>query len=66
MRPKSTYTKYKHNNLRNRLATLQKTYAISETARQILQSELEATALHWFLEAGGTEAEFDKLFNSEK
>lgn len=64
MRPKQTFTRYHHHNIRNRLAALQMKYAINDTARQIIQSEIEAASLYWFLRGGGTEEEFDKLFNN--
>ena len=65
MRTLNTFTRYKFNNIRNRLATLQLKYNLPDPARQIIQNEIEAAALHWFLEAGGTEAEFETKFNAK-
>lgn len=65
MRSLNTFTRYKFNNIRNRLATLQLKYNLPDPARQIIQNEIEAAALHWFLEAGGTEIDFETKFNAK-
>ena len=56
-------TKYARKNISGRLRELSNKYGVPDTARQILQNEFEATALHWFVQAGGTADEFEKLFN---
>ena len=65
MRTLNTFTRYKFNNIRNRLADLQLKYNLPDPARQIIQNEIEAAALHWYLEAGGTESEFESKFNAK-
>lgn len=66
MRHPNTFTSYLHRNIRNRLADLQIRFGIADPARQIIQNEIEATALHWFLRGGGSEEDFEKQFNSMK
>jgi hypothetical protein len=44
MRTLNTFTRYKFNNIRNRLATLQLKYNLPDPARQIIQNEIEAAA----------------------
>ena len=56
-------TRFRHANIRNRLADLQAKYGLSDALRQILHNEIEATAKHWFGRAGGKEGKFEKLFN---
>ena len=56
-------TRFRHANIRNRLADLQAKYGLSDTLRQMLHNEIEATAKHWFGRAGGKESKFEKLFN---
>lgn len=56
-------TKFNNGNIRNRLAALQAKYGLSDTLRQMLHNEFEATAKHWWEKAGGKEEDFEKLFN---
>lgn len=56
-------TQFKNSNIRNRLAALQAKYGLSDTLRQMLHNEFEATAKHWWERAGGKEGKFEKLFN---
>ena len=56
-------TRFRHANIRSRLADLQAKYGLSDALRQILHNEFEATAKYWFERAGGKEEDFEKLFN---
>jgi len=66
MRSLNTFTRYKFNNIRNRLATLQLKYNLPDPARQIIQNEIEAAARFWFVEGGGCAEDFETKFNTEK
>jgi hypothetical protein len=55
-------TRFARKNITARMRQLTKT-GVPDTTRQILQNEFEATALHWFVQAGGTVDEFEKLFH---
>lgn len=63
MRPAQTPRAFKNSQIRDRLADLQKRLLLSDTARQIIHNEIEAAALYWFIQAGGVESDFEKLFN---
>lgn len=56
-------TRFRHANIRNRLADLQAKYGLSDAVRQILHNEIEKTARYWYLAGGGKEEDFEKLFN---
>ena len=63
MRPAQTLRAFKNNQIRDRLADLQKRLLFSETARQILHNEIESAAKFWFIQGGGVESDFEELFN---
>ena len=65
MRPAQTLRAFKNNQIRDRLADLQKRLPLSDTARQILHNEIESAAKFWFIQGGGVEGDFEKLFNGE-
>lgn len=56
-------TRHRRKNISARLREMVKKHGLPDTTRQILQNEFEATALYWFIEAGGTPEDFEKLFN---
>lgn len=56
-------TRHRRKNISARLRELGKKNGLPDTTRQILQNEFEATALYWFLQAGGNAEDFEKVFN---
>jgi len=66
MRSQNTFTRYHHNNIRNRLAALQRRTLMADTTRQTVQNEIEAAARFWFVEGGGCAEDFETKFNTEK
>lgn len=65
MRPQQTVRAFRHNKIRNRLAELQKRFKLQEEARQIIHNEIESASLYWFIQGGGVESDFEKLFNEK-
>jgi len=66
MRPQNTIRTFTNDRVRNRLHDLQKRFAISDQARQVIHNEIEAAAKYWFVQGGGTEADFETKFNNGK
>ena len=65
MRPTQTLRSFKNNQVCDRLADLQKRLLLSDTARQIIHNEIESAAKFWFIQGGGVEADFEKMFNGK-
>ncbi len=65
MRPQNTIRTFLNNNIRNRLADLQKRFKIHDEARQIIHNEIEAAAKYWFIQGGGSESDFETKFNGK-
>ena len=65
MRPTQTTRAFKNNQIRDRLADLQKRLLLSDIARQILHNEIESAAKFWFIQGGGVEGDFEKMFNGK-
>ena len=59
-------TAFRASNISNRMRKIQQEYGIGDTTRQLLQSQFEAACLFWFLQGGGSELEFENLFNEKK
>lgn len=65
MRPRQTTRAFKHNQIRIRLAELQKRFRMQDEARQIIHNEIEAASLYWFIQGGGVESDFEQKFNEK-
>lgn len=65
MRNLNTFTRYNYHNIRNRLAALQRRTLMADTTRQTVQNEIEAAARFWFVQGGGSDAEFETKFNGK-
>ena len=65
MRPQNTIRSFINRSIRNRLADLQKRFSLKDEARQIIHNEIEAAALYWFIQGGGSEADFETKFNGK-
>ncbi len=65
MRPRQTTRAFKHNQIRNRLAELQNRFRLQDEARQIIHNEIKSASLYWFIQGGGVEADFEKMFNEK-
>lgn len=59
-------TSFRASNIQGRMRKIQQEYGIPDTTRQKLQNQFEAACLFWFLQGGGSELEFDNLFNEKK
>jgi len=66
MRAQNTIRTFTNDRVRNRLHDLQKRFAISDQTRQVVHNEIEAASRYWFIHGGGTEADFEKQFNTGK
>lgn len=65
MRPQQTVRTFTNNRVRARLAELQKRFMLADQTRQILHNEIESASRFWFIQGGGLEADFEKLFNEK-
>jgi hypothetical protein len=65
MRPQNTIRSFINRSIRNRLADLQKRFRLNEAARQIIHNEIESASLYWFIQGGGSEADFETKFNGK-
>lgn len=66
MRPKHTTRTFTNDRIRNRMHDLQKRFVLTDPCRQTIHNEIESAARFWFIQGGGTAADFEKQFNNGK
>ncbi len=65
MRPQYTIRSFTHSNIRKRLLALQLRFKLKDESRQIIHNEIESAARYWFIQGGGSEADFEIKFNGK-
>ena len=55
-----------HGDARNRRWIYERLGTLSDLHRNYVLNRLEATALYWFVQAGGNPDEFENLYNAKK